>query len=167
MPNPLHIGPSAFTGPGSILSYSPGEPSRLLNAALALNYFVHGPGVNLLAPFAPLQAIDSVRDHQPVLKLDFFLNCTLSNGKLFKIGPTIVHTGHDQEYKGPSSVVNSVGNLASSNGFADGPESVSNLAVPMTPLQSTKRDHQPNSQLQLVEVKQLLLLTECNHALHI
>jgi hypothetical protein len=56
---------------------------------------------------------------------------------------------YSQEYKGPSSVVNSVSNLALSNSYADGPGSVSNLAVPMTPLQSTDsvRDHQPNSQL--------------------
>jgi len=58
-------------------------------------------------------------------------------------GPGSVLNSFGHDFKGPSSI-NLAGMQAPPTNYADGPESVSNLAVPMTPLHATDsvRDHQ-------------------------
>jgi hypothetical protein len=74
---------------------------------------------------------------------------------VFNNGPGSILNSYSSEYKGPSSVANLAG-IPASNSYVEGPESVNNLAVPMTPLNMNDSvreqpqptpQHQPSSQL--------------------
>ena len=78
--------------------------------------------------------VQTAKDYQSLNNFNFFQTASVFNSQ----GPGSVlnpFSSSGNEYKGPSSVVNLAGIPASASNFTDGPESVNNLAVPMTPLQ--------------------------------